>query len=103
MLIRFAKNVSISVTIAQAAALVNRMNARVTGVTYLLVGVGSMSVRGIGRVCNALLIPPVQAHSCNSRRAGEKGKANKTRGDEGKQRRQGTFWITNRKITVAQL
>ena len=50
LLTRFAKNVSISVTIAQAAALANRMNARGTGVTDLLLGVGAISVRRIGRV-----------------------------------------------------
>ena len=52
-LTRFAKNVSRSVAIAQAAALVVITHARGIGVTDLLPGLGATSVRRIGRVPNA--------------------------------------------------
>ena len=52
-LTRFAKNVSISVAIAQAAALVVTTHARGTGVIDLLQRLGAIFVRRIGRVRNA--------------------------------------------------
>ena len=52
-LTRFAKNVDISVAIAQAAALVVTTHARGIGVTDLLPGLGATSVRRIGRVPSA--------------------------------------------------
>ena len=52
-LTRFAKNVSKSVAIAQAAALVIITHARGIGVTDLLHGLGATSVRRIGRVPSA--------------------------------------------------
>ena len=52
-LTEFAKNVSRSVAIAQAAALVVITHARGIGVTDLLHGVGATSVRKNGRVPSA--------------------------------------------------
>ena len=52
-LTEFAKNVSRSVAIAQAAALVVTTHARGIGVTDLLHGLGAISVRRIGRAPNA--------------------------------------------------
>ena len=52
-LTRFAKNVAISVAIAQAAALVVTTHARGIGVRDLLRRLGAISVRRLGRVPNA--------------------------------------------------
>ena len=52
-LTRFAKNVDISVAIAQAAALVVTTHARGIGVTDLPQSLGAISVRRLGRVPDA--------------------------------------------------
>ena len=52
-LTRFAKNVDISVAIAQAAALVVTTHARGIGATDLFQRLGAISVRRIGRAPNA--------------------------------------------------